>query len=99
MRSMNPALNDSVFQGHIVDQSEKVMTIEGTVHRTGLLLLILLASASWTWSIFFDSGGASAVMPLALGGAIGGLVFAMVTIFKKTAAPLTAPSIVMTFSD
>jgi uncharacterized YccA/Bax inhibitor family protein len=91
MRSMNPALNDSVFQGHTVDQSEKVMTIEGTVHRTGLLLIVLLAAASWTWSIFFDGGGASGVIPLTIGGAIGGLVFAMITIFRKTTAPLTAP--------
>lgn len=42
--------------------------------------------------IFPDRGDAAAVMPIAIGGAIGGLIFALVTIFKKTWAGVTAPA-------
>ena len=45
----------------------------------------------YTWNLFFQTGNPAAVMPIATGGAIGGLILALVTIFKKTWSPITAP--------
>ena len=89
-RSGNPALSDATFrkEGAAVG---KVMTLQGTVNKTGILLALLVICAFYTWNIFFQTGNPAAVMPLALGGAIGGLIFALITIFKKTWAGITAP--------
>ena len=94
MRSGNPALKPSTFldlgTGTVTDVRGGAMTLNGTVNRTAMLLVLTLAGAFYTWTIFF-SGGAADLMPYMLGGAIGGFVVAMVTIFKKTWAPITAP--------
>ena len=89
-RSGNPALNDNTFrnEGRIIGQT---MTLQGTVNKTGLLLSILVLTAMYTWNLFFQTGNPAAVMPIATGGAIGGLILALVTIFKKTWSPITAP--------
>lgn len=93
MRSSNPALPMNTFSGfgRTFDQSN-TMTIGGTVLKTALLLLCVLLTAGWTWGLFAKSGGNPAVVtPWMIGGAIGGFVAAMVTIFKKEWAPMTAP--------
>ena len=89
-RSGNPALNDNTFrnEGRVIGQT---MTLQGTVNKTGLLLSILVLTAMYTWNLFFQTGDPAAVMPIATGGAIGGLILALVTIFKKTWSPITAP--------
>ena len=89
-RSGNPALSDATFrkEGAAIG---KVMTLQGTVNKTGILLALLVICAFYTWNIFFQTGNPAAVMPLAIGGAIGGLIFALITIFKKTWAGITAP--------
>ena len=89
-RSGNPALSDATFrkEGAAIG---KVMTLQGTVNKTGILLALLVICAFYTWNIFFQTGNPAAVMPLALGGAIGGLILALITIFKKTWAGITAP--------
>jgi uncharacterized YccA/Bax inhibitor family protein len=45
----------------------------------------------YSWSHFSGPESAPALYPLILGGAIGGLILALVTTFKKTWAPFTAP--------
>jgi len=90
MRTSNPALNDQVFRGEGAAFGE-AMTVQGTVNKTGILLLCTVATAAWAWNIFLHSHSAQAVAPLALVGVVGGLVFAFATIFKKTWAPITAP--------
>ena len=96
MRTANPALNDNTFTRHIDLTGEDRMTLMGTVHKTGALLLLLLISASMTWSMVFSPGPDGLVVSgpvglLTIGGAIGGLIFALVTIFKPRWAPVTAP--------
>src|SRR3546814_15566304 len=44
----------------------------------------------YTWSRYFAGDGA-ALMPFVWGGLIGGLVLALVTVFKKAWSPVTAP--------
>jgi uncharacterized YccA/Bax inhibitor family protein len=90
MRSSNPALNDQVFRGEGAAFGES-MTVQGTVNKTGILLICAIATAAWTWNIFLHTHSPAAVGPLALIGVIGGLIFAFATIFKKTWAPVTAP--------
>ena len=55
--------------------------IEGTVNKTAMSLLLLMATASYTW--MNPSPG------LMMLGFIGGFIMAIVTIFKKTWAPYT----------
>ena len=87
-RTSNPALNPKAFQGEVT--AGEVMTLQGTVNKTGILLVLTAASAAWTWERFVVAGS-QAVTPLLIGGAIGGFIVALVTIFKKEWSPVTAP--------
>lgn len=80
MRSGNPALTAKTFK-NAERTGTDVMTIEGTVNKTAMSLLLLMATASYTWS-----NPSPGLMML---GIIGGLVLAFATIMKKTWAPYT----------
>ena len=92
MRTANPALNSKTFTGfgQITDTS-RVMSIQGTVNKTALLALLVLIASSWTWRLYYSSGNPAVVMPWVLGGAFGGFIVALITIFKKQWASFTAP--------
>ncbi|MBL4578666.1 MAG: Bax inhibitor-1/YccA family protein [Flavobacteriales bacterium] len=90
MRTANPALNKKAFEG-LARSTDDVMTISGTVNKTALCLTILVIGALYTWNLFFETMSVEAVYPWLIGGAIGGLVVAIITIFKKTLAPITTP--------
>ena len=87
MRTGNPALGDNTFTtvGRVA-RADEAMTIQGTANKAILLLLCVLVTASWIWSM-----NPEAVTPWVLAGAIGGFIVALVTIFKQTWAPVTAP--------
>jgi uncharacterized YccA/Bax inhibitor family protein len=89
MRSGNPALNAKAFERFDVYEPTKVMTIDGTVTRTGVLLILLVAAAAVTWNQFLQQN--SIYGPLMIGGLIVGLIFGLATCFKPTWAPVTAP--------
>jgi uncharacterized YccA/Bax inhibitor family protein len=67
------------------------MTIQGTVNRSIVLLLLLLLSAAWTWRLYYATHDAASVSVWLLVGAVGGLIVAVVTAFKKEWSPLLAP--------
>ena len=90
MRTSNPVLNEKGFEG-IAVLGER-MTLQGTVNKTGILLLCAMASAAWTWHVFMQSHSAAAVLPWLWIGTIGGFVCALVTTFKKEWSPATAPA-------
>ena len=94
MRSGNPALGQNTFldvgSGRVVG-NDATMTLNGTVNKTGFLLLLIMVAASYTWSRYTGPESAGALMPYLLTGAIGGLIVALITVFKKTWAPVTAP--------
>ena len=96
MRSGNPVLGANTFldvgSGRVVSSDAGTMTVNGTVNRTGVLLVLLLAGAAFTWSKFQGPESMPAVLPWLMTGAIGGLIVALITIFKKTWAPVTAPA-------
>jgi uncharacterized YccA/Bax inhibitor family protein len=89
MRTSNPTLNADTFQRFDRQASGNQMTVSGTVNKTGALLLLLIVSASITWNMI--ATGTVSPMACTLGGLIGGLLIAVVTCFKKTWAPVTAP--------
>jgi uncharacterized YccA/Bax inhibitor family protein len=84
LRSGNPALTSKIFLELGRADTANAMTIQGTVNKTGLALLLLMASATLTWNSTEASG-------LIWVGALGGFIVALITIFNKTAAPYTVP--------
>ena len=88
MRTSNPALNEKAFQAQAA--LGEAMTLQGTVNKTGLLLLCVVATAAWTWGLSHSDTPYAAV-PWMIGGLLGGFVVALVTIFKKEWSPVTAP--------
>ena len=95
MRSGNPALNQNTFldvsTGQLVSgASADTMSLNGTVNKTGFMLLLLVATAAYTWSLYSPENP-GAVMPWLLVGGIGGFIVALVTVFKKTWSPVTGP--------
>mgnify|MGYP001233215110 CR=1 FL=1 len=81
-RSGNPALNSKVFKGFSKTSGE-LMTLNGTVNKTGLSLLILIVCAGYTYQ--------TANTNFIFVGLIGGFIAALITIFKKEWAPYTVP--------
>lgn len=89
MRTSNPTLNSKTFAGQW--DGTGGMTIEGTVNKVGLMLLLLMAPAAWVWNKAMTAWDPASIMPLMVGGMVGGFVLALVTIFKKQWSPVTAP--------
>lgn len=92
MRTGNPALSAKTFADLRRDPTAPAMTVEGTVNKAGLLLFLVVVPAAWIWSqvrAAFNPAGVAG--PWITVGVLGGLVAALVTIFKKEWAPVTAP--------
>jgi len=85
MRSGNPALKGDIFTRVPQAVGAGVMTIQGTVNKTLILLLLTVISASWAWS------NAAIALPLLIPAAILGLIVGIITIVKKEKAAITAP--------
>ena len=81
METRNPVLKSRTFSGYArpMELGES-MTIQGTVNKTGVLLLLAFASAAWVWQMFYTSGNSATVGPYVMVGAIGGLIVALVII-------------------
>ncbi len=86
----NPALNKNTFVDYRSTTGGDVMTVQGTVNKTSILLLLVVLAASYTWRMYFNGEG-DALMPWTFGGAIGGFIVGLVTTFKKEWSPVTAP--------
>ncbi len=78
----NPLLKDSVFTS---TGTQDVMTVSGTINKSLILWLILTISAIFAWT------HPSISMGLMAPALIIGFVLAMITIFKKAAAPVISP--------
>ena len=97
-KSSNPVFGKSVFERTQADVQEGIMTVEGTVNKTGLMLLIVTFAALFTWRKFFaayDYSGTetalSAISIWLIAGGIGGFITAMITVFSPRKAGITAP--------
>ena len=89
MRSGNPTLSTNTFRERCLDGN--AMTLNGTVHKTALLLIGLIATAAITWRRTMLTEDPSTLFPYLILGVIGGLVVGFITVFKKEWSPITAP--------
>src|SRR5690349_16057434 len=98
LRTSNPVFSSKSFGGFVGQRAgaaraadTRVMTVQGTVDRTAILLAVLVATAIVPWRIGFGGGDPASLMPLLGLGLVGGFVLALVTVFKQSWAPVTAP--------
>jgi uncharacterized YccA/Bax inhibitor family protein len=90
-RSGNPSLNERVFASQPRPAfGEARMTLQGTINKSFLLLVVLLCGAFWPWSQFLSTGDVSVVSTSLMVGSIGGLVLALIISFKAELAPYLA---------
>ena len=98
MNSNNPFLNnktfstavsrkDEVHQATIIDVNQD-MTVAGTINRSLILFLLLIASATVIWWATFN--GMNPIVP-AFGGAIVGLILVVIAAFKPQYSAYLAP--------
>ena len=101
-KTSNPALSGDTFSGsnsryggissaQYGGVTTGAMTLGGTINKTGILLILTVISAGFTWNQFAATHSPASVAPEMLAGFIGGFIFALVTIFKKEWSPVTAP--------
>ncbi|HAR62333.1 MAG TPA: hypothetical protein DF296_06835 [Candidatus Margulisbacteria bacterium] len=84
IRTGNPALQGDLVPSTRSFDPLQEMSIEGTTNKSFILLALAALSAWWIWSN-------PTLMSLFLVGMIGGFIVALITIFKKNWAPVTAP--------
>jgi uncharacterized YccA/Bax inhibitor family protein len=90
-RSGNPGLNEKTFASQPRPTAlDERMTLQGSINKSFLLLVVLLAGALWPWSQYLSSGDVSVVSSSVLVGALGGLVLGVIISFKATMAPYLA---------
>jgi len=87
MKTANPAMHQ--FEQHAVslgpvdemirDDSQR-MTVNGTINKTGILLLIMVAVGAWTWQTMLNDPALGRTLMLT--GMFGGLVVGLVVAFK-----------------
>jgi len=87
----NPAFSREMFPGYeqvYGAPRTTTMTVQGTIGKTFVLLVVLSATALWSWNAM---AGGQLAYGLLVGSAIAGFIVAMITMVKPTAAPWTAP--------
>lgn len=92
MRSSNPTLRSSIFDqvARSGYDASDTMTMQGTGIKVGILVGLASISAGLVW--FRMNDNPAGVMPFIFGGAIVGFILALITMFKPTAAPWSAPA-------
>ena len=107
MRTSNPVLKDDVFASAGSFAPGQVMTVQGTTNKCLILLGLLMVAAVWIWNMAIPqvvpgmgleamaarlNGNMAKIMPFLIGGGIGGLILALVTVFKREWSGYTAPA-------
>jgi uncharacterized YccA/Bax inhibitor family protein len=97
-KSSNPVFGKNIFNQSATTAEDGVMTVNGTINKTGLMFLIVLFAATFTWRKFFgaiDLAVPGAIPPglmvWMIGGAIGGFITALITTFSPRRSAMTAP--------
>ncbi|CAH0994120.1 hypothetical protein EMA8858_00227 [Emticicia aquatica] len=87
----NPAFSEKTFTkiDFSYDKSD-IMTVESTLTKVGILLFILAASSAVSWVALIQ--GWSIAPMLIPAGCIGGLLCAVILVFKKEWSPQLAPT-------
>jgi uncharacterized YccA/Bax inhibitor family protein len=83
----NPMFNEERVQSYA---GVGRMTAQGTILKTGILLLLLLFTAVWSWSAAIANPGIA--MPLMIGSMLLGLGMVIWSVIKPAHSPLLAPA-------
>lgn len=95
-KSSNPVFKERVFSRGYSTTGE-LMTVNGTVNKTALMLLLVIGAAVFTWNKFFAAiavnpeAGMSAVAPWLVIGGLGGFITVLVTVFRPQSSGVSAP--------
>ena len=87
--SSNPTLSDKSFNRSMALPNATTMTVKGTLNRFGFLFLMVMATSFYVWN---EASVGNSVQGYIMAGAIGGLVLALVLIFKQQWAQYLAPA-------
>ena len=88
-KSGNPALNEKTFSKSLAYQDADSMTVNGTLNKFGILFLLTLASAGFSWKMVYSGVD---VTPYIWPCVIGTLGIAVLLVFKMQWAPYLAPA-------
>lgn len=81
-KSSNPAFSKkSVDRVKANATSTELMTVNGSLAKTGVLLALVIAFGAWTWN--FTANDPARAWPLVIGASFAAMIVAIVTIFKK----------------
>ena len=91
-KSSNPTVAEKVFKNSLgtADQTAGTMTIGGAIGKFGFLLLMVMGGAVYTWNLM-GTGQSSLLQTMMMVGLIGGLITAMIIVFKPHLAKYIAP--------
>ncbi|MEI6437582.1 MAG: Bax inhibitor-1/YccA family protein [Candidatus Omnitrophota bacterium] len=106
-RSSNPTLKEGLFSESSILADGQVMTIQGTVNKSLIMLFLLIAAAAWVWmgvtpylnQAAMTAGsiraiaaqGTSVALPFAIGGFFVAFILGLVISFKPNFSPYLAP--------
>lgn len=89
MRSGNPSLKSDTFDKYRGTSVSEQMTIQGTVNKTIILLILVVLSSLYSWNLFLSNP--SLAFNVMIGGAIGAFIVALITTFVPKSSPITTP--------
>ena len=79
--------NDVTHDAVVIDYND-TMTVSGTINKSFLMLVLLIASAAITWIMTFNGQNP---MMLTIGGAIVGFILVLIATFKPQSSGYLAP--------
>jgi len=92
LRSGNPALGDNTFTTVAAfDAPSDVMTLQGAVNKSFILLFLVVLSAAMSWVFLPTFVPPEIMLPAIFGASIAGLITGIIVVFKKNVAPVLAP--------
>lgn len=86
----NPLLNEKMFLKNASMHLNNHMTLDGTINKSFLLLILLFISAAFSW--VYVPNFPEYVTFIIISSMVVGFILALVTIFKKEVAMYTAPA-------
>ncbi len=87
--SSNPTLSEKSFNRSASFAGGQAMSFRGTLNKFGFLFLMVMATAFYVWN---EASVGNDVGSYVMWGAIGGLIVALVIMFKQTWAQFLAPA-------
>lgn len=92
-KSSNPVLKESAYQGTIFEgmaaTGDNTMTVKGTLNKFGFLMIMMMASAVFSWK-YAEAG--NNIMPMLIGSIVGGLVLAIIMARNPKSSSYLSPA-------